>query len=271
MTNPTPLHESQITRTLPKWSKVLQPAHTHKVLQSLRKEYLDEDGSPYSWYATADEPAREQLLRAIKTRDKRLVQVRQALAGFQDIVGFCTPLLTKRLKVSVPVDRAQYVFQPFESDANIWVGVPDVETPLVPDLEVDVLATRPVGEPQARSLLEAALHNFEGLAEVGAYSRLTSAAGSDSPIPGLTMADFVNHCRGLDLGARYQEHLLATHEGVNRAEVQRLSIAASREALRVQALIAKLKGLLSEHGFDALVQLCEGKPHPTYGKQALHC
>ncbi len=271
MTNPTPLHQSQITRTLPKWSKVLQPAHTHKVLQSLRKEYLDEDGSPYSWYATADAPAREQLLRAIETRDKRLVHVRQALAGFQDIVGFCTPLLTKRLKVSVPVDRAQYVFQPFESDANIWVGVPDVETPLVPDLEVDVLATRPVGEPQARSLLEAALHNFEGLAEVGAYSRLTSAAGSDSPIPGLTMADFVNHCRGLDLGARYQEHLLATHEGVNRAEVQRLSIAASREALRVQALIAKLKGLLSEHGFDALVQLCEGKPHPTYGKQALHC
>lgn len=176
MTNPTPLHESQITRTLPKWSKVLQPAHTHKVLQSLRKEYLDEDGSPYSWYATADEPAREQLLRAIKTRDKRLVQVRQALAGFQDIVGFCTPLLTKRLKVSVPVDRAQYVFQPFESDANIWVGVPDVETPLVPDLEVDVLNTRPVGEPQTRSLLEAALHNFEGLAEVGAGSPALLAA-----------------------------------------------------------------------------------------------
>ncbi|WP_332876055.1 hypothetical protein [Pseudomonas putida] len=98
MTNPTPLHQSQITRTLPKWSKVLQPAHTHKVLQSLRKEYLDEDGSPYSWYATADAPAREQLLRAIETRDKRLVHVRQALAGFQDIVGFCTPTADQALE-----------------------------------------------------------------------------------------------------------------------------------------------------------------------------
>jgi len=271
MTHPTPLHQSQITRTLPKWSKVLHPAHTHKVLQSLRKDYLAEDGSPYSWYAAADEPAREQLHSAIETRDVRLVQVRQALAGFKDIIGFCTPLLTERLKVSVPVDRAQYVFQPFESDANIWVGVPDVETPLVPDLEVDVLATRPVGEPQTRSLLEAALHNFEGLAEVGAYSRLTSAAGSATPLPGLTIADFVKHCRALDLGKRYQEHLLATHEGVNRAEVQRRSIAASREALRVQALIAKLKGLLSQPGLDALGQLCDGEPHPTYEKQPLHC
>ncbi|WP_455886071.1 NEL-type E3 ubiquitin ligase domain-containing protein [Pseudomonas rustica] len=271
MTNPTPLHQTQITRSLPKWSKALHPAHVQSVLQSLRKDYLDEEGSPYSWYATADEPAREQLHSAIETRNKRLVQVRQALAGFQDIIGFCTPLLTERLKVSMPVDRAQYVFQPFESDANIWVGVPDVETPLVPDLEVDVLATRPVGEPQTRSLLEAALHNFEGLAEVGPYSRLTSAAGSDSPLPGLTMADFVTHCRALDLGKRYQDHLLATYEGINRAEIRRLSIAASREALRVQAVIARLKALLSNRGLDALMQLCDGKPHPTYDKRPLRC
>ena len=271
MTQPTPLHQSQITRTLPKWSKVLHPAHTHTVLQSLRKEYLAEDGSPHSWYATADGQAREQLHSAIETRNKYLAQVRQALAGFKDIIDFCTPLLTRQLQVSVPVDRAQYVFQPFEPEANIWVGVPDVEAPLVPDLEVDITATRPVGEPQTRSLLEAALHNFEGLAEVGTYSRLTCAAGSDTPLPGLTMADFVNHCRAVDLGKRYQEHLLATHEGVNRAEIQHLSIAANREALRVQALIARLKGLLSRLGLEALTQLCDGEPQPTYGNQALHC
>ncbi|MFP3449602.1 hypothetical protein, partial [Pseudomonas sp. SIMBA_067] len=82
------------------------------------------------------------------------------LAGFKDIITFSTPLLTERLKVNVPVDRAQYVFQPFEADADIWTGVPDLEVPLFPDRKVDVLATRPVGEPQARSLLEAALHNF---------------------------------------------------------------------------------------------------------------
>ncbi|WP_408981016.1 dermonecrotic toxin domain-containing protein, partial [Pseudomonas sp. GW460-LB5] len=271
MTHPTPLHQSQITRTLPKWSKALHPAHTHTVLQSLRKEYLAEDGTPYSWYATADEQAREQLHSAIETRNKYLAQVRQALAGFKDIIDFCTPLLTRQLQVSVPVDRAQYVFQPFEPTANIWVGVPAVETPLVPDLEVDVLATRPVGEPQTRSLLEAALHNFEGLDEVGAYSRLTSATGSDTPLPGLTMADFVNHCRALDLGERYQAHLLATHEGANRAEIQHLSIAANRESLRVQALMAKLKGLLSRPGLEALMQLCNGQPQPTYENQPLHC
>ncbi|MFP3499234.1 DUF6543 domain-containing protein, partial [Pseudomonas sp. SIMBA_059] len=49
------------------------------------------------------------------------------------------------------------------------------------------------------------------------------------------------------------------------------SIQASREALRVQALIATLKGLLSDHAGNALIQLCDGKPHPTYDKQPLHC
>ncbi|WP_409321266.1 NEL-type E3 ubiquitin ligase domain-containing protein [Pseudomonas monteilii] len=271
MTNPTPLHQSQITRALPKWSKALHPAHTQKVVQSLRRDYLAEDGTPYTWYATADAPAREQLRNAIKVRNKCLAQLKTALAGFKDIITFSTPLLTERLKVNVPVDRAQYVFQPFEADADIWTGVPDLEVPLFSDRKVDVLATRPVGEPQARSLLEAALHNFEGLDEVGAYSRLTRAAGSETPLPGLTMADFVKHCRALDLGQRYQDHLHATHEGDNRAEIQRLSIQASREALRVQALIATLKGLLSDHAGNALIQLCDGKPHPTYDKQPLHC
>jgi len=271
MTNPTPLHQSQITRTLPKWSKALHPRHAQKVVQSLRKDYLAEDGTPYTWYATADAPAREQLLRAIETRDKGVAQLRQALVGFKGIIEFCTPLLTERLNVNVPVDRAQYVFQPFEPIADNWIGVPDIEVPLVPDREVDVLATRPVGAPQTRSLLEAALHNFEGLAEVGPYSRLTSAAGNETPLPGLTLAEFVRHCRALDLGKRYQDHLLATHEGVNRAEIQRLSIQASREALRVQALIATLKGLLSNRGLAALMQLCDGVPHPTYERQALRC
>lgn len=271
MTNPTPLHQSQITRSLPQWSKALHPTHTQKVVQHLRKDYLDADGNPYTWYATADTQAREQLRRAIGTRDQLLAQLKQALAGFKGIIEFCKPLLTERLKVNVPVDKAQYVFQAFEPIADSWIGVPDVEVPLVPDREVDVLATRPVGKPQTRSLLEAALHNFEGLAEVGAYSRLTSAVGSDTHLPGMTMAAFVKHCRALDLGKRYQDHLRATHEGVNRAEVQRLSIAANREALRVQALIAKLKGLLSHHGFDALAQLCDGTSHPTYDTQTLHC
>ncbi|WP_350157406.1 NEL-type E3 ubiquitin ligase domain-containing protein [Pseudomonas kurunegalensis] len=271
MTNPTPLHQSQITRALPKWSKALHPVHTRKVVQSLRKDFLADDGTPYTWYAIADTPEREQLCNAIEARDRSVAQLRKSLAGFQDIVAFCTPLLTERLNVDVPVDRAQYVFQPFEATADIWTGVPDAELPLVPDRELDVLATRPVGEPQTRSLLEAALHNFEGLHEAGAYSRLTLAAGSETPLPGLTMAAFVRHCRALDLGQRYQDHLHATHEGDNRAEIQRLSINASREALRVQVLIATLKGLLSTPGRDALMQLCNGDTHPTYQQQALHC
>ncbi|ATP49713.1 hypothetical protein CR512_10165 [Pseudomonas putida] len=271
MTSTPPLHHAQITRTLPLWSKALHPGHAERVVQRVRKDYLAADGTPYSWYASAEPEQRLQLRLLVETRDTCLAQLRQALPGFKGIIEFCRPLLTDRLGLNMAVDQAQYVFQPFEPIINPWVGVPDPQYPLVPEQPVDVLATRPVSAPQPRSLLEAALHNFEGLTEVGAYSRLTRAAGDDSPLQGLNMASFVEQCRALDLGQQYQGHLQATHEGANRLEVERLSIQASRECLRVQAQVAWLKGLLSERGRTALMQLCSNVTAPAYGEHNLQC
>lgn len=271
MTSTPPLHHALITRTLPLWSKALHPGHAERVVQRVRKDYLAADGTPYSWYASAEPEQRLQLRRFVETRDNCLAQLHQALSGFKGIIEFCQPLLTERLGLNVAVDQAQYVFQPFELTNNPWVGVPDPQYPLVPEQPVDVLATRPVGAPQPRSLLEAALHNFEGLTEVGAYSRLTRAAGDDALLQGLSLASFVQQCRALDLGQQYQGHLQATHEGANRLEVERLSIQASRECLRVQAQVAWLKGLLSERGRTALMQLCSNVSAPAYGEHRLHC
>jgi len=230
MTSTPPLHHAQITRTLPLWSKALHPGHAERVVQRVRKDYLAADGTPYSWYASAEPEQRQQLRLLVETRDTCLAQLRQALPGFKGIIEFCRPLLTERLGLNVAVDQAQYVFQPFEPISNPWVGVPDPQYPLVPEQPVDVLATRPVGAPQARSLLEAALHNFEGLTEVGAYSRLARAAGDESPLQGLNMASFVQQCRALDLGQQYQGHLKSTHEGANRLEVERFRFRRAASA-----------------------------------------
>lgn len=271
MTSTPPLHHAQITRALPEWVKMLHPRHTRQVVQQLRADYLAEDGSPHSWYATASDEDRQQLRALIETRNTSREALKKALTGLKGMTEFCKPLLTQRLSLGVSVDKAQYVFQPFEPVTSNWPGVPDPEVPLEPDQAVDILAARPVGAPQPQSLLEAALHNFEGLEEVGAYSQLTCAPDDDSPLQGLSMASFVKHCRELDLGQRYQEHLQAIHEGPRKGEIERLTITVLRDSLRLQAHIASLKGLLSKHGLDGLVQLCDNATRPTYGQQDLLC
>jgi len=73
--------------------------------------------------------------------------------------------------------------------------------------------TRPDGPAEKRSLLEAALHNFERPDEAGPYDALTVGPASDASLTGLGPAAFVSHCRTLDLGQRYQDHLQSLYEG----------------------------------------------------------
>ncbi|MFK0310158.1 NEL-type E3 ubiquitin ligase domain-containing protein [Pseudomonas sp. NPDC090233] len=270
MTNSPPLHQAQITRNLPEWSKTLYPAHTKRIMQRVRKDYLDENGAPYSWYAAASPEARHRLQTLINERDTCQVQLKKALAGLKGISEFCKPLLASRLRLNVAVDKAQYVFQPFTYTPRIEPDTPEPAIPLAGAPEQDPFIISPVGAPQTRSLLEAAMHNFEGLAEVGPYSQLTVAPGDDNPLPGLSLADFVRHCRDLDLGQRYQDHLETLYEGPNKGLIERLTSEVNRKALRAHAQVAAMQGLLTAAGLQALTQLGEGTPKPLYGNERLY-
>ncbi|WP_238067615.1 hypothetical protein [Pseudomonas shirazica] len=46
---PVPFHQAQIVRNLPTWCRTMHPDHTRRVVQSVRKDYLDENGSHYAW------------------------------------------------------------------------------------------------------------------------------------------------------------------------------------------------------------------------------
>lgn len=270
MHNAIALHQDLITQALPEWARTLHPTHARGIVQRARAPYVDEDGAPYSWYATAQPEHREQLRMLIGRRDSCVTQLSNALVGFKDITTFCSPLLSSRLGLKVAVDKAQYNFQPFETVINYGPGTGSLEVPLGAHLQEETFVTRPVGPRQSRSLLEAALHNFEGIEQVGPYSGLTCAPGDDTPLAGLSLAQFVRHCRTLDLGQQYQDHLQAIYEGPHKAQISQLSMRASQEELRVQAYIASLKGLLSAKGLAAINDLCNDVPQPAYDGHRLH-
>lgn len=271
MTSTPAYHHAQIVRTLPAWSKQLHPSHTRKMIQSLRNDYIDEHGVPYPWFAGARPDWQDGVRRAIAKRNESRKALQQALAPLKGISEFCAPLLEQRLALDIPVDQAQYSFQPFEDIGDSWVSPIDVEYPVATERETNVSATRPKGSPQLRSLLEAALHNFTGISQAGPYSTLQYSATDTRTLPTLTVERFIQHCRTLDLGAHYQAHLDAIHGGVAGETLEALMSEANRDELRVRARIASLQGLLSAHGLDALHQLSNNLPTPRYNQSALHC
>ncbi|KHL75308.1 hypothetical protein PpSQ1_05940, partial [Pseudomonas putida] len=178
------LHQDLITQALPEWASTLHPRHARGIVQRARASYVDEHGAPYSWYATALPEHREHLRMLTRRRDTCVTQLSNALVGFKDITTFCRPLLSSRLGLEVTVDKAQYNFQPFETVTNCGPCASGLEVPLDAHRQGEAFVTRPVGPRQSRSLLEAALHNFEGIEQVGPYSELTCAPDDDTPLAG---------------------------------------------------------------------------------------
>lgn len=264
---PMPFHQAQIVRNLPDWCRTMYPDHTRRVVQSIRKDYLDENGSPYAWYAAASDEDQARLRQLISARDAEFKALRALLEDFRQISEFCKPLLESRLGPDVKADKAQYLHQPFKVYTTL-VNIPGLDFSLGGD---ETYIKRPEGPPQKRTLLEAALHNFEGTDEVGPFDTLTLGTDDDASLPGLEPEAFVNLCRSLDLGRQYQDHLQSIYEGPRKAAIEQQWIDASQQALKTEAMIAYLKSLLTLKGRDALVQLCDNESTPRYGEHKLRC
>lgn len=266
-TTTVPYHQAQIVRTLPAWTRTLHPKHISRIVQGIRKDYLDENGSPDTWFAIASAQDQAQVRRQIALRDARLKALRAALKDLRQIGEFCKPLLERRLPKGIDVDKAQYLHQPFKVYTT-QQNPPGLDFGNEPER-----INRPDGPAQRRSLLEAALHNFQGPDDPGPFDALTPGPDSDAPLPGLELQAFVSHCRDLDLGRQYQEHLQSIYDGPAQATIQRLWIDASRQTLNTEAEIAALKNLLTAKGRAALSQLCDSPTSstPRYGEHALQC
>lgn len=260
-------HQSTIVTSFPAWARQLPASRIGSLFSALRADYLDEEGKPYSWYATAEAGHQSALHQALTRREQSRKASGEALAGLQGITAFCQPLLADALNIGQPVTQAQYVFQPWKLvvDPDL-LGfpppgpIPTIINPSIPQAD---------GPPQRHSLLAAALGNFVAGFAAGPLSTLQNSTTDTTPLSGLTLPTFIETCRSLDLGKRYQQHLEAVFEGPDQAMVERACIRASRDELLVQAHTARMQALLSEAGHAMLLQLCADDPAPSYaGRQA---
>lgn len=259
MTSTTPFHLRQLERTLPHWPRQLASHHVSALLASQRMDYLQDNGQPFDWYATATDEQRQALQGAIEQRDRSRDALFELLKPLKGISEFCKPLLQAHLGIAEPVDEAVYFFQPFKRRPSVH-GEPEAGLGTTP--EADRFEYDPNGTPRKVTLLEAALHNFTGSHEAGPYSLLHVSRSNPTRLVGWTPASFIEACRSLDLGKQYQAHLASIYDSPAQATLAQRSIQASRDELQVQAWIAVLRGKLSPAGLKALQNVCGGKAPP---------
>lgn len=267
----TPYHQQQILNGIPAWTRQLHPKHINRLMRHAHNEHIQENGQPTAWFSTASADHQLQLREAIRRRTVSRKRLAQALSELQTLPQFCEPLLKNALPIGVPVTVAQYCYQPFE-----LVLTGDLEN--VPGLEdlgqaggayKPQWTPEPVGTPVLRSLLEAAMHNFEGMAEVGPFSSLQVSPHDPASVPGLSVTRFVTRCRELDLGKHYQTHLDSVFKGTREGQVRAAWISAHRAELTVQALIALIRNRVTQLGYQALRYFCtEGAPL-RYGRHPI--
>ncbi|WP_181427864.1 dermonecrotic toxin domain-containing protein [Pseudomonas mosselii] len=257
-----PFHQQQILRNLPGWARHLHPIHAQRLLRRAHREHVKPDGQLEDWFVQAPPVQQDDLREAIKQRTVSGKALTEALQGLQGITEFCEPLLKARLGVQVSVTQAQFRHQPFTHSLEGEFPDPDASHEMP---RPTVLTELPSGAATLTSLLEAALHNFEGMTEVGPFSTLQVSVDDSSAIPGLNTSAFVSHCRALDLGTRYQQHLQGIYGGSRKTVLQPLWSQSRRDELAVQALIARLRGHLTDEGLGALRQLCATDAAPSFG------
>jgi len=256
-------YQQLMERQLPTWSQHASPEQW----QTLHETLLPAQGLPGAqadWFANAIPDLRE----AVTASQARLAHSQKALAralkGLKNIIEFAEPLLAQALAT------------------HHQLSVPLRTTELIHIHRLFTWQTY-VNQHERRSLLEAALHNFEdgvefsrasslalkgdthvekitvigkttlGDAETWVDIALESEAYTIKPLS-LSPADFARTCRSLDLGQRYQAHLASIFAP---AQVAPLAIRVHQDRLRLAANLAFLRHQVSGDALDKVQALLD--------------
>ncbi|WP_236042859.1 dermonecrotic toxin domain-containing protein [Pseudomonas arcuscaelestis] len=249
-------HQLLIQHQLPSWSR----ASTVDQWQALQQSLLPAQGLPddlADWFANAPPDRRE----AVQASQARLARSQQTMArelkGLKNISEFAEPLLAQHLlaqfQLQVPVDTTELIHIRHLFTWETYVS-----------------------QHERRSLLEAALHNFEDGVEFSRESALalagkthientlvigkTTLGDSETLVDieltsesyrieslAVTPAAFADACRALDLGRLYQEHLTSLH-APDRIATQ--AIGVYRDRLRLAADLAFLRQRINGTALD---------------------
>ena len=217
------------------------------------------------WYSGARAIDRQYLKQLIEERWRVQGVLDKTLGSLQhDIEAFAKPLLREMLQANFSsVERVDELSVQLEVPSTIIFGI-------------DTGASR----VRQSTLLEAALHNFEEAETVEGAFRDSSgiyrkdSRGGLSLEPAIALPDFAALCRSLDIGGQYQRHIksvLLPDTPQAQRTLQQDSVASEQAAFHVAALIARLKGDISDHAYVKLGQVREGQANITLYDRPLHC
>ncbi len=205
------------------------------------------------WYSGAREIDRQYLKQLMDERWRLQGVLDQTRGDLKhDINAFAEPLLKKAL---------QSKFNTVENFNELSV---QLEVPSTIIFGIDTGASR----VRQSTLLEAALHNFEEDETAPGALRNSSgiyrkdSRGSLNLEPAITLPAFAAVCRSLDIGGQYQRHIksvLLPETPQAQRTLQQDSVASEKAAFHVAALIARLKGEISDHAFGKLNQVREDR------------
>lgn len=216
-----------------------------------------------AWLNTADPAAVKALSNSLLLSHQSQNKVRQLLKGLRGLHEFAAPLLTDALR------------KQFGNGLNIYNDY------YLQGRTFQVSDLRPIGNKEWRSesfkqsLLQAALHNFEATQDSSWSDTQWSQIGrSDNrPLPvQIKPEQFVDLCRSLDLGAKYQAHLNAIfnppaseHETAIQAQARVRSVLkdSMRHDLAVAAYIAIIKKQIPGPVYRMLLESTELKADVT--------
>ncbi|HEK1009510.1 TPA: leucine-rich repeat domain-containing protein [Pseudomonas putida] len=256
-------YQQLMERQLPTWSQHASPEQW----QTLHETLLPAQGLPGAqadWFANAIPDLREAVTASQARLAHSQKSLARALKGLKNIIEFAEPLLAQALAT------------------HHQLSVPLRTTELIHIHRLFTWQTY-VNQHERRSLLEAALHNFEdgvefsrasslalkgdthvekitvigkttlGDAETWVDIALESEAYTIKPLS-LSPAEFARTCRSLDLGQRYQAHLASIFAP---AQVAPLAIRVHQDRLRLAANLAFLRHQVSGDALDKVQALLD--------------
>ncbi|MCE5980746.1 dermonecrotic toxin domain-containing protein [Pseudomonas sp. LF19] len=228
-------HYTFIQQNLPTWTQHSTAEHWQR-LRYPQQPPQGHAGFEADWFANAAPDLREAVLAAQARSRASTAALADKLRGLQSLTSFAEPLLAERLLadfgVQLEVSKAQ------------WVDYEEVL--FSPRQPPKTVAKAPI------SLLQAALHNFYADQDFLSPSHLRTGAGSTLAI---SAQAFAASCRALDLGQRYQAHLLSQYSA---PFVAQLWINATQDRLRAAVQLARLRRHIRGTTQDRVLDLLDG-------------
>lgn len=229
----------------------MTPGHDKSIAEQFQDRLIG-NALP-AWLRSATPEQIEVLRHAMAASLQSRERCAELMGKVQGIEAFCRPLLRQALKDELG-------------------GLDDERIAFRTGRKEPVVTSQPIGWPVTQavyaniSLLEAALRNFtsdEAQGQQLAGNRLVDTVADQAGLP--SASRFAGLCRSLDLGGQYQRHLASVLQPPGEAglQVRELMAGHQRQALRVEAHIARIKGELDNQEQQLLIELCADKPALT--------